>query len=494
MFSDNDKYNNNTSSQRPEDNHSNHTAGKGDLMSRLKRVRTTRWIRFGVISVLFFLWVIWMQNPWLSLLWLLLIDIYLTSYIPWTWWKDKKGPVRTIMSWLDAIIYALVLVYMIFIFIGQNYKIPSSSLEKSLLVGDYLWVNKFVYGPRVPQTPIHFPLAHHTMPVIGGKSYIDAVQLPYKRLKGLRDIEAGDIVVFNFPQGDTVCEKIQNPDYYQICYSLRQKGIDDPKAYIESNPEMFGKLLVRPVDRRENYVKRCVGLPGQRLKIVNDSIFIDGKLFHDAENVQFNYIIPVSAPISDERWQEIGVRKDDHGTEPFSLDVAGFKFYNVPLTADMKAKVEKWSEVNGPLRRESESGLYDLGGVFPLGANYGWTRPDMGEFWIPQKGKTLKLTLGNLPIYRRAIETYEGNKVEVKDGKIFINGQQSDYYTFKYDYYWMMGDNRDRSLDSRYWGFVPEDHIVGTPMFVIASFDEERGLFDGKIRFDRILKRVKSEK
>lgn len=465
-----------------------------DLKGRLNQVRTTRWIRFGVVSLLFFLWVIWMGNPWLSLLWLLLIDIYLTAYIPWTWWKNKKGPVRTIMSWLDAIIYALVLVYFIFIFVGQNYKIPSSSLEKSLLVGDYLWVNKMVYGPRVPQTPVHFPLAHHTMPLIGGKSYLDKPQLEYHRLKGLRNVEAGDIVVFNFPQGDTVCEKIENPDYYQICYSLRKNGISDPKAYIEQNPDKFGKLIVRPVDRRENYVKRCIGLPGDRLRISNDSIFINGKLMNNAENVQFNYIIPVSGTIPEEKWKEIGVRMDDHGSAPYPADLTGYQFYNVPLTAEMKKIVEKWPEVNGPLRREAESGLYDLSGVFPLGNNYGWTRPNMGEFWIPKKGATLKLTLRNIPIYRRAIETYEGNRVEVKDGKIFINGTQTDRYRFKYDYYWMMGDNRDRSLDSRYWGFVPEDHIVGTPIFVIASFDEERSLTEGKIRWDRILKMVKSEK
>lgn len=479
-----------------EDKNAEYFEHKGlSLAERLRKVKMTRWIRFGVVSVLFFLWVFWMGNPWLGLIWLLLIDIYLTCYIPWNWWKKMKpGPMRTVMSWVDAIVYALVLVYIIFAFIGQNYKIPSSSLEKSLLVGDYLWVNKALYGPRVPQTPLHFPLAQHTLPLINTKSYIDHPQLEYHRLKGIRNIERGDIVVFNFPQGDTVPAKISNPDYYQISHDLRMKGIQDPKAYIEANPQTFGKLLVRPVDRRENYVKRAIGLPGERIRIVSDTIFINGKAISNPKNVQFNYIIPVNATISDEKWESIGVRKEDHGDLPVDASFTGYRFYDVPLTAEAKKTVESWPEVSGPLRLESESGLYDLSGVFPLGNHYGWTRPDMGEFWIPKKGKKLHLTLENLPIYRRAIETYEGNKVEVRDGKIFINGSQTDSYRFKMDYYWMMGDNRDRSLDSRYWGFVPEDHIVGSPMFVIVSLDDNRSLFNGKIRFNRIFRSANPDK
>lgn len=468
--------------------------GMKTLKERIQEIKTTRWIRFGIVSALFFLWVIWMGNPWLGFIWLLLIDIYITGYIPWTWWKGTKGMTRTVLGWVDAIVYALVLVYIIFAFIGQNYKIPSSSLEKSLLVGDYLWVNKTIYGPRVPQTPIHFPLAQHTMPLINIKSYLDNPQLDYHRLPGLRKIERGDIVVFNYPQGDTVTLKIQNPDYYQISYDLKRNGIDDPREYIEANPQLFGEIVWRPVDRRENYVKRAIGLPGERLAIRNDSVIINGKAIAEPENVQFNYIIPVNGLISEEKWKELGVRADDHGSMPIEGSGVGFRFYDVPLTKEMKKVVESWPEVIGPLQKESESGFYDLSGMFPLYAPYGWTRPDMGEFWIPERGATLHLTLNNLPIYERAIRVYEGNDLQVKDGKIYINGEQTDYYTFKLDYYWMMGDNRDRSADSRYWGFVPEDHIVGSPIFIIASFDEERSLFDGKIRFNRILRDANPDK
>lgn len=455
------------------------------LKQHIMQIKMTRWIRFIIVSAIFFFWVILMGNPWLCFLWLILLDIYILNIIPWGWWKKKKGPVRAVMAWVDAIVYALVLIYFIFAFVGQQYEIPSSSLEKSLLVGDRLWVDKTIYGARVPQTPIHFPLAQHTLPVLNVKSYIDNPQLDYHRLPGRRSVERGDIVVFNYPQGDTVAVKIPNPDYYQIAYELRKEGIDDALAYMKANKSTFGEIVIRPVDRRENYVKRAIGLPGDRLKISGDTVFINGKALAEPENVQYNYIVPVNGVISDEKWHELGVRAEDHGAAPVRNEFAGFSFYDVPLTAAMKQELETWPEVIGPLQRESESGIYDLGEIFPLGANYGWTRTDMGEFWIPKRGYTLHLTPDNYPVYERAIRTYEGNDLSIKDGKIYINGKETEYYTFKMDYYWMMGDNRDRSADSRFWGFVPEDHIVGSPLFIIMSLDQERSLTNGKIRWNR---------
>ncbi|MCH5215165.1 MAG: signal peptidase I [Muribaculaceae bacterium] len=467
-----------------------------DLKRRLSEVKATRWVRFGIVSLLFFLFVIWIANPWLLLLWFLLADIYITSYIPWTWWKTSKKSTRRIMSWVDAIVYALVLVYIIFAFIGQQYKIPSSSLEKSLLVGDYLWVNKTTYGPRVPNTLLHFPFALHTMPIVGGKSYLDHPEVEYHRLPGFRSVERGDIVVFNFPEGDTVLSLVPDADYYMIAHQLRQQGHSDPLAYIKANKAVFGDVLVRPVDRRENYVKRVIGLPGERIQLVSDTVYINGKPIGFADNVQFNYIIPVTRPISDDKWLDLGVRREDHGSGPIvGNELAGYMYYRVPLTAQMKAEVEKWPEVGGPLLKENIAGFYDLNNVWPLGNPWDWTRADTDEFWIPKRGKTLHVTLDNLPLYRRAIETYEGNTLQVKDGKIYINGEDNPYYTFKMDYYWMMGDNRDMSLDSRYFGLVPEDHVVGTPQRILYSIDEERQLLDAnKIRWNRIFSNPNPDK
>lgn len=469
------------------------TADNG-FVSRLRRVKTSRWIRFTIVSLVFFTWVVLMGNAWLALLWILLFDIYITGYIPFNWWKKKKGPVRTVMAWVDAIVYALVLIYFIFAFIGQQYEIPSSSLEKSLLVGDRLWVDKTIYGARVPQTPLHFPLAQHTLPLVNTKSYIENPQLEYHRMPGRRSVERGDIVVFNFPNGDTVALNMQGRDYHQMLFELSQQGVADPRQFIASNPERFGKLIWRPVDRRENYVKRTIGLPGEFIRISNDSVYVNGKHVPDAENVQYNYILPVNGEISPEKWHSLGVRAEDHGYRPMRNEYAGFWFYDVPLTAAMKAEIEKWPEVIAPLQREAESGLLDLGGVFPFGNDYGWTRPSMGTIWIPKRGATLRLTERNLPIYERAIRTYEGNDLQVRPDGIYINGERTDYYTFKMDYYWMLGDNRDRSLDSRYWGFVPEDHVVGSPVFIILSLDQERSLQNGKIRWDRILRNPNPDK
>lgn len=469
-------------------------AAPKSFKERIKSVKTSRWIRFGIVSLIFFAWVILMGNPWLALLWLLLLDIYITAYIPWGWWKNKTGATHTVMAWVDAIVYALILIYFIFAFVGQQYEIPSSSLEKSLLVGDRLWVDKTRYGARVPQTPLHFPLAQHTMPILNTKSYIEHPQLDYHRMPGLRSIQRGDIVVFNYPQGDTVALKIQNPDYYQISHELKANGIADPKEYIRLHPERFGELIWRPVDRRENYVKRAIGLPGERLRISHDSIYINGKPIAEPENVQYNYLIQVSAPIATERWQEIGIRLEDLGQGPLKNEYTNTWLYDLPLTAEMKKQVEKWPEITATLIRESDSGMLDLGGVFPLDAPYNWQRNMMGEIWIPKRGATLHLTPANYPLYERAIRTYEGNDLTMRDGKIYINGKQTEYYTFKMDYYWMMGDNRDRSADSRYWGFVPEDHIVGTPVFIIVSLDKDRGWADGKIRWNRIFSNPNPDK
>ncbi len=473
---------------------------KEDFIARVKNNTKGRWIRFGIVSVIFFLWVAWLGNWWVALWWLLLFDIYITGYIPFTWWKKSKSAVvRGIMSWVDAIVYALILVYFVFTFIGQNYQIPSSSLEKSLLVGDYLWVNKMVYGPRVPMTPIHFPLAQNTLPILNTKSYLENPQWKYHRLPGLRSVERGDIVVFNVPAGDTVALKMQNPDYYTL---VRMFG----RETVHGNPAQFGEIIYRPVDRRENYVKRAVGLPGETISITDGVIYIDGEAIAKPADAQFNYYYQAAgSPLTAEQFDAWGISEDDrHRINVTPADIPGIRalgfkvsddgnvpaIYLSPLTDKMVADMEASPAVGYMMKQPAPEGDF----LFPEGIADTWTRADYGELWIPKKGATIPLTYDNWLTYQRCIRNYEGHTdAYFKDGKVYIDGKPADNYTFAMDYYFMMGDNRDNSLDSRYWGFVPEDHIVGKPELVLVSFDKDKGGLD-KIRWNRIFTSANPDK
>jgi len=479
---------------------------KADLIKRIKDNRPTRWVRFSIVMVLFLLWVAWMGNWWLAIGAILLFDIYITGYIPFTWWKRSKNKtVKSIMSWVDAIIYALILVYFLFAFIGQNYQIPSSSLEKTLYTGDYLFVNKTIYGPRVPMTPIYFPLVHNELPFGLGKSYLEHPAVEYKRLKGQRNVEAGDIVVFNFPAGDTVMSKVPNPDYYSLIAMHGRDRVVNDKA-------TFGEVVYRPIDRRENYVKRCVGLPGQRIKIVDGDIYIDGQKFLTPEHVQFNHFYQTnSGELTSNEFEAFGIPVDDRYTVEITpadapaLNELGFKvnpdgtvppIYVSPLTMAMVDSMMANPRIANVMKQvPSPETLVNL---FPEAISSEWTRAEYGGtdgLWIPKKGSALKMNQTAWDIYGRTIRVYENNpSAQWHDGKLWIDGKPMEYYTFKMDYYFMMGDNRDNSLDSRYWGFVPEDHIVGTPWKVLISFDKDKPWFDGHIRWNRILRDANPDK
>lgn len=450
-----------------------------------------QWIKGSIAVILWILFTIWMESFWPLIALPLIIDAYFTRKINWMWWKKSSNPiVRTVMEWVDAIGFALIAVYFINTFFFQNYQIPTSSLEKSLLVGDFLLVSKCNYGSRVPNTPLSFPLAQHTLPIIETKSYIDWPQWDYKRLKGFQNVERNDIVVFNFPAGDTVALKMQNPDIYTL-YQIYGR------EHVQKNKQLFGEIVYRPVDRRENYVKRCVGMPGDSLAVINNQLYINGVAANNPQGLQYNYFVQTDGTrISEEQFRRLDISQEDRSfvTDPQTLLSLGFQpdersnfwAYHFPLTQASLDKLKQFSFV----KKVTIEPAYHQEPIYPLAYTGKWSRDNYGTIWIPKKGATIKLTAENLPIYERCIRNYESNKLEVKDGKILINDTPATEYTFKMDYYWLMGDNRHNSADSRSWGFVPEDHVVGKPILVWLSLDKDRGWFDGKIRFNRLFKMV----
>ena len=457
-----------------------------------------QWLKFAVVLILYLVFLCWVGSWWGLLVVPFIFDVYITKKIRWQWWRDAEGPVRFLMSWVDAIVFALVAVYFINLFFFQNYVIPSSSLEKSLLTGDYLCVSKVSYGPRVPQTPLTMPLTQHTLPVFNCKSYIEWPQWEYRRVKGLGNIKVNDIVVFNYPSGDTLCSApmYQAQDFYLMCYGIGEQlwpTHPDPDSltllqqreyyaevyrlgrnYIASHPDEYGEIITRPADRRENYVKRCVGLPGQTLQIKNRVVYLDGKANKEPDNVQYTYYVELNQQLPEELIQELGISFEDLR----SLHDNGY----MPLTQYAVATLNTRKDLVKSIRLNTDS---SPDGIYPHDGNKHWTRDNYGPVWIPKKGETLRLTLDNITIYDRPIRVYEGNDVQVKNGAIYINGTLTDKYTFKMDYYWMMGDNRHNSADSRYWGFVPEDHIVGKPIFIWWSSDPDRHGISG-IRWSRL--------
>ena len=488
-----------------------------------------QWAKFIIVLVLYLLFLYWVKS-WLGLIVVPFIyDAYISKKIKWQWWKESEGPIRFIMSWVDAIVFALVAVYFINQFFFQNYVIPSSSLEKSLLTGDYLFVSKLSYGPRIPQTPLTVPLTQHTLPVGGLKSYIEWPHWDYRRVKGLGNVELNDIVVFNYPAGDTICsEPAYQTYYYDMCYNLgysqyeqaygtlpSQELLDSVpvldrlafysqvyatgKQAIQNNWAQYGDIDTRPTDRRENYVKRCVGLPGQTLQIKDRMIYLDGKANKEPELVQFAYTVTFKegSSLTDDFMKEHGITSEDLGfPRGTNRENGGQIVFNrrfvvkyMPLTKHAKAALEQRKDLVESIQTPPPP-EDDWRNVYPKNGNMHWDRDNYGPIWIPKKGASIDLTLENLPVYERCIRAYEGNKLEVKNGKIFINDKETSKYTFQLDYYWMMGDNRHNSAYSRYWGFVPEDHIVGKPIFIWWSSDPDRGLFSGGIRWSRLFRMV----
>lgn len=457
-------------------------------MKSIKDILRNKWVKFIFWSILYILlFVVWTGNLWLLLGLVVIFDIFISKYMYRLFWrrhkelKHEKKAYRITMEWVEAIVFAVVVTSFIKLFIFGMYVIPTSSMERTLLVGDYLYVSKLKYGPQVPNTPLSFPLVHNMMPFSQTKkSYSEKIKWDYHRLKGFSQVKLGDVVVFNFPAGDTVVLGRQSETYYDILRDYQRSfGAKEGRSKLFKEYE----VISHPVDKRENYVKRCVGMPGDSVAVVDATLFVNGKTLDNLPNVQHNYIIQTNGtPISQTALEEMGIAKVD-----ILYDNSSGSYY-LPLTEENKKRVEGMSNVTNVFQSKSKApSPY----VFPHNEKYPWNGDNYGPIWIPKKGTTVKLTLDNLPLYRTIIENYELHRVNLVGGAIFIDDTQVDDYTFEMDYYFMMGDNRDNSADSRYWGFVPEDHIVGKASFIWMSTDQDKGSFPFNIRWKRMFTKIK---
>ena len=421
------------------------------------------------------------------------------SLVPKTWFGE----------WINALLFAIIAATIVHNYFIQPYIIPTGSLEKTLLIGDFLFVSKFHYGARTPMTPLAFPMVHDTLPIIKTKSYIDFPQLPYFRLPGIKKIERNEIVVFSWP-ADTVRQ-----------FFVKEKGVR------------------KPVDKKSNYVKRCVAIPGDTLEIINGFVHIDGKrsILPDRANTQYTFRAYDSKGISSKKLLDEGIKDFSRTYKIENITQASFEailpyiygiqsneannfsviapYRGIPnkIAGKLRLRIKEILDTSKELTltiKESER-LIDKGlldslvrkvniqktantSFFPNSLPYDWNEDTFGPIVIPKAGTSVNLNLKNLPLFKKIIKEYEGNTLEVIDNQILINGVEASQYTFKQDYYWMMGDNRHRSEDSRFWGFVPENHVVGKPVLIWFSIE---GINDGirnwKIRWDRIMTTVKGE-
>jgi signal peptidase I len=376
----------------------------------------------------------------------------------------KKKPVWR--EWLDAAVFAIVAATIIRIFLVEAYTIPTGSMEGSLLVNDYLFVSKVSYGPRVPMTPLSVPLVHNTMPITGGKSYSEAVKWDYRRLWGFGDVQRYDIVVFNFPAGDTIMLEQPEMDYYQACRIAGREQIHSRFT-----------LATRPVDKTDNYIKRCMGVPGDKLEVRQGVVYVNDKPAQVFPHSKMNYRVVTNGSALN---QDV---LDEHGVEVRNITGNEYELFieNKDVPAIQKQpQVAQFIPVLMPPGQVGQ--VQDW--TFPHDtANFKWNVDNFGPIVLPKRGMTVALTPQNIALYRRAIEIYEDNTYQEQNGQFIINGKPATTYTFKMNYYWMMGDNRHNSLDSRFWGYVPEDHVVGKAWFVWLSYGEDgmrwRRLFRG---------------
>ena len=406
-------------------------------------------ILFIVFTIIWSIFVYLIEGEWLYFVPLILGDIIFWETISWQFWKKKKKKKKKvkseIRSWFDAIIFAVIAATILRTFLIEAYTIPTPSMEKSMLIGDFLFVSKVAYGPRVPMTPLAVPLVHHTIPLTNKKSYSEIIKIPYHRMKGLGHIKRNDCVVFNWP----------------------------------------AETLGRPIDKKENYVKRCVGMPGDKIEIVDGVLKVNDQFSTKSDGIkkQWHYKVQTKGSGLNPKilYEKYDITEGGYGKNRNE--------YILTLTEENAIAIKGFSNVISLKKKLDKKNVYKEY-IFPNNKKYKWNADQYGPIVIPKKGDSIKLNLTNINLYRDIIERYENNILKVIDDKILINNKVAEQYIFKMNYYWMMGDNHHNSADSRFWGFVPENHIVGKALFIWMSWDKNaKGI--NKIRWDRLFKSVK---
>ena len=395
----------------------------------------------------------------------------------------KKGAIR---EWIDAAVFAIVAATLIRTFVFEAYTIPTPSMEKTLLVNDFLFVSKFAYGPRIPNTPLALPFMHHTIIGTNTKSYVEWLKIPYTRWFP-RPVHRGDVVVFNFPVNDTLINDFEHGSqvtYYQVIQDrMRDEHISEDEARRRTLDQYSDLIITRPVDKRENFIKRCTAIAGDTLQIKNRIIYIDGVAQPLPPEHEFSYLVTTTGPLDPDQLNSIGIQDNIDDRNKNQVYLVGNNMYNISMSDEEKVQLKMVPGVKDieptPLNDHDKSPY-----LYPFVAAYNWSVDDYGPIWIPKKGASISLTPDNVIRYKRCIVTYENNKLEDRNGQYFINDKPATSYTFKMNYYWMMGDNRHNSLDSRFWGFVPEDHVVGKASLIWFSYDNGP-------RWNRIFKTIK---
>ena len=406
-------------------------------------------ILFIFFTIIWSIFVYLIEGEWLYFVPLILGDVMFWETISWQFWKKKKKKKKKIKSeirsWFDAIIFAVIAATILRTFLIEAYTIPTPSMEKSMLIGDFLFVSKVAYGPRVPMTPLAIPLVHHTIPFTNKKSYSEIIKIPYHRMKGLGHIKRNDCVVFNWP----------------------------------------AETLGRPIDKKENYVKRCVGMPGDKIEIVDGILKVNDQFSKKSDGIkkQWHYKVQTKGSGLNPKilYEKYDITEGGYGKNRNE--------YILTLTEENANAIKGFSNVISLKKKLDKKNIYKEY-IFPNNKKYKWNADQYGPIVIPKKGDSIKLNLTNINLYKDIIERYENNILKVIDDKILINNKVAEQYIFKMNYYWMMGDNHHNSADSRFWGFVPENHIVGKALFIWMSWDKNaKGI--NKIRWDRLFKSVK---